>query len=427
VSAPFLLGAVLEHHIEKESSKWGALLLRGSYVDNYVIPIEREDEFHPAVREIRELFQRGGFNCRQFGSNLREKVNELPPDWQETRENLSLLGIQWDTVNDQFYIKLPEFGEREVTKRSILSFIAGVFDPCGWVSPILLRAKNLQAVIWKLGMGWDEEVDEEICLKWKTIAAEWKGVEIAIPRCPFKGPHSMKSFEIHGFADASGHGLGFCIYLKPEGSEEVALIFAKSLVISTSLKPKPKKNKEGEMVAQVISMTRIELQAVKLLTKAVKQIQKHITVHIKRIVLWTDASTVILWLNKGTHRQVFVENRLKNIREFEVRHIRSEENPADYASRGISPSEFKRCSNRWFCGPYWVAIQEEDWEVSKFVYEPGVVHNYEDSCLLEEEAVLAACVPFDFCAKPPAISSRMSTISLLIISSTLKCFWIANV
>ena len=115
-------------------------------MDNFVVPIEEPGQIQSAVGEIRDLFWQAGFNCRQFLSNEREEILKLPIDWQETKEQVSLLGVQWDTVTDEFLFRLPSFKvDSKLTKRSILSHVASVYDPCGLISPALLPVKNIQA------------------------------------------------------------------------------------------------------------------------------------------------------------------------------------------------------------------------------------------------------------------------------------------
>ena len=51
----------------------------------------------------------------------------------------SMLGLVWDPHLDafKFNIDLPKI-KYPVTKRSILSAIADVFDPSGWISPLIV-------------------------------------------------------------------------------------------------------------------------------------------------------------------------------------------------------------------------------------------------------------------------------------------------
>ena len=60
--------------------------------------------------------------------------------------------------------------------------------------------------------------------------------------------------------------------------------------------------------------------------------------------------------------QTFVTNRLKEIKSLEgvsIRYVSTEENPADLATRGKSPSELINTS--WWNGPHWLSQTEDQW------------------------------------------------------------------
>ena len=52
------------------------------------------------------------------------------------------LGVIWDTRLDCFVYKVVKRDKAD-TRRKILSFIASLFDPIGFLAPFLVRAKLL--------------------------------------------------------------------------------------------------------------------------------------------------------------------------------------------------------------------------------------------------------------------------------------------
>ena len=48
-----------------------------------------------------------------------------------------------------------------ITKRIILSKVAGEFDPLGLASPFIVLAKILIQDMWAKGLGWDELIDRQ--------------------------------------------------------------------------------------------------------------------------------------------------------------------------------------------------------------------------------------------------------------------------
>ena len=79
----------------------------------------------------------------------------------------------WDSRRDKLVysvncIKLPE----TVTKRSILSEIAKIFDPLGMLGPIILHAKILMQECWKVQVNCDESVPQELHTRWIVFAKQ---------------------------------------------------------------------------------------------------------------------------------------------------------------------------------------------------------------------------------------------------------------
>lgn len=73
--------------------------------------------------------------------------------------------------------------------------------------------------------------------------------------------------------------------------------------------------------------------------------------------LWTDSNTVLHWLKSSVKQEIFVENRLKEIRSTKnliCHYVSTEENPADIGSRGCTVKELKT-SNKWWHGPSWLS------------------------------------------------------------------------
>ena len=82
-----------------------------------------------------------------------------------------------------------------------------------------------------------------------------------------------------------------------------------------------------------------------------------------RWILWTDSTCVLHWLKTNKPLPTFVENRVKEmLKESDVnfRYVPSDQNPADFPTRGLLVSEVKE-AKLWWNGPTWLKDAENIW------------------------------------------------------------------
>ncbi|XP_065354490.1 uncharacterized protein LOC135948964 [Calliphora vicina] len=59
-----------------------------------------------------------------------------------------------------------------VTKRTVLSDIARLFDPAGWLAPKIVVAKMIMQQIWKDQIEWDENLKPETMRSWLLLISK---------------------------------------------------------------------------------------------------------------------------------------------------------------------------------------------------------------------------------------------------------------
>ncbi|XP_036345881.1 uncharacterized protein LOC118755141 [Rhagoletis pomonella] len=252
---------------------------------------------------------------------------------------------KWSPDTDEFQIatKLPESCS-EPTKRSMLSTTAKIFDPLGLVSPSVVLFKILLQETWCQGVDWDTKLPPTLSDHWKKILSN-----VRIPR---QIAPAGVSIEIHGFADASSSAYAAAVYSRSKLSDDsfvVNLIAAKTRVA-------PLKR---------LSIPRLELSAAHLLPKLVTSITTSLTLKIANMYCWSDSEIVLHWLSSPPRRwTLFVCNRTADILDVcphqHWHHVRSADNPADCASRGVLPTELARHS-LWWHGPSWLSSPRSQW------------------------------------------------------------------
>lgn len=123
-----------------------------------VIVIIREDTAELA-NQLNELLTAGGFELRKWATNDKRVLQSIPDSCKiesiikiPTDITVCLLGIIWNPVTESCFD----------TKRKLLSEIFKIFDPLGWISPVIIAVKILIQKLWLLNLDWDEELPNDI-------------------------------------------------------------------------------------------------------------------------------------------------------------------------------------------------------------------------------------------------------------------------
>ena len=57
----------------------------------------------------------------------------------------------------------------KLTKRNILKCIAQIFDPIGFLQPVVIKLKILFQNICKEQLKWDDTIDKQLLVSWNEI------------------------------------------------------------------------------------------------------------------------------------------------------------------------------------------------------------------------------------------------------------------
>lgn len=202
-----------------------ATAMQDFYVDDLFTGANTIEKSIELQRQLTAMCERGGFPLRQWSSNCAIILENIPTDERENKslnyeENaiIKTLGVNWTPKNDRFVFKVTlQTNERTTTKRTILSDTAKMFDPPGWLAPIVIVAKLVLKRVWVLGRDWDEELPADIVEFWLDFRSKLKTIEqITIPR--WIGYEEDNNIcELHGFCDASEKGYAAVIYARVVG------------------------------------------------------------------------------------------------------------------------------------------------------------------------------------------------------------------
>ena len=112
------------------------------------------------------------------------------------------LGLVWDFSRDVFILGAAARPEGK-TKRQLLRSIFSIFDPLGFLSPIVFQAKYLMQDIWRLKFDWDDELSQVLLDRWISKANGLPSLDgLTVDRCITPTRDDVTAIELHIFGDA---------------------------------------------------------------------------------------------------------------------------------------------------------------------------------------------------------------------------------
>ncbi|XP_053597480.1 uncharacterized protein LOC128668441 [Microplitis demolitor] len=361
------------------------VLMRDFYVDDVLTGANSLTEAALLRDQLNELLKKGGFNLRKWASSSPALISNYPEHPTSTHMSLNLeatvktLGIHWNSREDTLFYSVNLSKFKSFTKRTILSQIAKLFDPLGFLGPVIVYAKIIIQLCWKSGVSWDESIPQNIHEMWVAYQEQLSLLEkLRFPRCLICP--GVLNIQIHGFCDASEKAYGACLYLRSttcEGAVQVQLICSKSRVAPAS----------------TVSLPRLELCGAVLLANLYTTVRESLLLAIDDVYLWSDSTIALHWLKTPPHRlKTFVANRVVEVQRMTPhchwRHLSSQDNPADFISQGQLPSEFIK-NTLWPRGPAWLTFNSDFWpqRVLQTIDIPEIKPNIEE---------LIACLALNF-------------------------------
>lgn len=358
--SPFILMAVLEYHLKsvpEEDRELAELLFKSLYVDNVITSFSQEKEYHTFKSKSTELLADAGMDLRQWESNI---------DFDENLDvdgNTNALGLVWDKKPDCLRCKLPKSAEdpiNEVTSRKVLSLVAQIFDPIGFLCPSTLLPKMMLQKAWIKEKKWDEAWDEGETAEFRIWVEELAMVsKIQIPRFAFRpfgcAGQEEEGFQLHLFCDASNGGYAAVAFIRIENDSGVEIQF---LMARSRVSPLEKKKKSKK-----VTIPRLELLACVIGARLKLGICEALDLSDVSIHLWSDSTTALAWIERDEDWGTFVGNRAREINKLtdkdSWKHVPGCMNPADLPSRGCGFSSLYE--TKWWEGPHWLRLSKEDW------------------------------------------------------------------
>ena len=376
------------------------VLEEDSYVDDILTSHNDPEELEKITRGVEEILKAGGFALKPWvrsgqGGRSDDDVNTSEKEEPGTKpltmvlpnqmkdEDNKALGIGYLVREDKLYmmtavnfsrrkgkmrtgINLKEEEVREKTpiglsRRELLSQVAGLYDPIGLVTPAKQKGAILvRRAFQEAGSGsaskdtWDDPLSAG--LREDSIRLFEEYVKLG----QVKFQRSLTPSEWRGepwgitFSDGSDDAYGAVLYLRWETQHgvEVRLVESKA-----KLAPLDQK---GDAV-------RAEVCGAVFATRLRKYLEKHGQLQIERWVHLVDSRTVLGAIQRESYGyQTFFANRIGEIQKAgpstEWWWIPGELNVADAVTRGVPPEDLDEESS-WQQGPKFLKEPMEEWPI----------------------------------------------------------------
>ncbi|XP_053967349.1 uncharacterized protein LOC128868835 [Anastrepha ludens] len=352
-----------------QNSQVACAIKNHHYVDDFIDSARTVDEAIKLAKNVRDVHSKCGFNMRNWSSNSPDVLAALNGDGEPQLKSFDcskdvinfekILGMYWEPKSDTFsyvlkFVRLKRnvFADRVVpTKREVLQVLMSVFDPLGLVACLTSYLKILIQDIWRSGIDWDQPLNYELSLKWKTWIEYIPVItSVSVPRCysPLLYEDDCK-VQLHTFVDASENAYAAVSYFRIEAGGHVVsrLVAAKAKV--APLRP--------------LSIPRLELQAAVIGARLTNMVEEAHHIKFEKRCIWSDSKTVLKWLHGDPRKfQQFVMFRIAEIQEAtaisEWRWIPTKMNVADIATKTRPCIEV---AHQWINGPAFLTLPTKEW------------------------------------------------------------------
>ncbi|XP_063539370.1 uncharacterized protein LOC134748506 [Cydia strobilella] len=285
--APYLAVKSLQKLAELEESKYplaAKITRQDFYMDDLITGAETEAEALKIFDQMNELMRSGGFELQKWNTNSKPVLEKIVDNKEVSDQTVHLklnntmkvLGVSWNRETDNFEYTLNLSKVQEpITKRKVLSDVARLYDPLGWIAPVVVVAKIFIQKLWKSGLEWDCPLTEELVSEWLSFREALVDLkQLAIPRWLNATPSSK--IELHVFSDASKSAFAAAVYMRV--TDELNDVHVHLITAKTKVAPTEKE----------ISIPRLELCAAALAAKLIFEVAQSVTLQTVRLAVYNQ-------------------------------------------------------------------------------------------------------------------------------------------
>ncbi|XP_070541636.1 uncharacterized protein [Ptychodera flava] len=162
---------------EREFGEEAARFIREDfYVDDGLKSLPSVSKAINLINDSTAICAKAGLKLHKWISNKREVLDAIPvearaPSLTEVNTQIDhlpierVLGMTWCVEKDCFQFRI-ELRDLPFTRRGVLATISSVYDPLGFVAPVILTGKVILQELCRSNADWDDPIPEDLRIRW---------------------------------------------------------------------------------------------------------------------------------------------------------------------------------------------------------------------------------------------------------------------
>ncbi|XP_050521711.1 uncharacterized protein LOC126894616 [Daktulosphaira vitifoliae] len=188
-SAPFLATRCLTELANQvlQEPEVKRAIKKDSYVDDFISGATSVKKCIQLYQNASKMLLGAGIPLRKWCSKSQEVLNNISASNTDPTYLLSLndedtvsaLGLLWQPALDQFKFSSKEWVPvKHMTKRTLLSYMNRVYDPLGFLTPILIKDKIFMQQLWSLKLDWETHLTADLQSRWELFYRSFEQVAL---------------------------------------------------------------------------------------------------------------------------------------------------------------------------------------------------------------------------------------------------------
>ena len=355
------------------------MIKKNSYMDDILNSVTTRDKCEELKTAVTSILDNCGFHVKEWiiSGESNTPIDPTLPDTlhNEHVSDERVLGMIYDPIIDKFRFQVNlnfSKGKEKIpinkkpslpavlTPRLILSQTSKIYDPRGFLGPFTARAKIMRRELQMHNpkLNWDDPIPQHLYQAWSQFFNEMLEVEnLSFPRC-LKPKNAVGNPDLILLSDGSEVAYAAVAYARwniGDGKFKAAIIASKNKIAPI----------------KIVNIVRLELCGSVLSKRLRVFIQSEMRYTFDKVIHIVDSEIVKGMIDSDSHGfNTYPANRIGEIhastRKEEWYWGPGELNTADYATRGMSPSELDEGS-LWQTGPLYLQSPMESWPTEQQV------------------------------------------------------------